>query len=86
MIDDTTVDSMTASMGEEAVATVAAYRRMHSDYSPTFIVSAAMGARFVRGTYLLADQQSRTATAPVYVYRLTWETPVADGAPEAPIR
>ncbi|MEL7197925.1 MAG: carboxylesterase/lipase family protein [Pseudomonadota bacterium] len=84
MIDDATLDSMTASMGKEAVATVAAYRCMYPDYSPTHIASAAMGARFVRGTYLLADQQSRTATAPVYVYRLTWETPVADGALKSP--
>lgn len=84
MIDDAALDGMAASMGSEAVATVAAYREMYPDYSPTYIASAAMGARFVRGTYLLADQQSRTAEAPVYVYRLSWETPVADGALKAP--
>lgn len=84
MIDDAALDAMVATMGDEAVAAVSAYREMHPDYSPTHIASAAMGARFVRGTYLLADQQSRTAQAPVYVYRLTWETPVGDGILKSP--
>ena len=83
-IDDTTLDAMTRGMGDQAVAAVAAYRKIYPDYSPTHIASAAMGARFVQGTYLLADQQSRTAEAPVYVYRLTWETPVAGGMLKAP--
>ena len=83
-IDDATLDTMAAGMGEQAVAAIAAYREMHPDYSPTHIASAALGARFVQGTYLLADQQSRTADAPVYVYRLTWETPVADGMLRSP--
>ena len=84
LVDNATVDAMVAGMGEEAVATLAAYREMFPDYSPTHVASAAMGARFVRGTYILADQQSRTAEAPVFVYRLTWETPVADGMLKSP--
>ena len=84
LVDNATVDAMVAGMGEEAVATLAAYRDMYPDYSPTHVASAAMGARFVRGTYILADQQSRTAEAPVFVYRLTWETPVADGMLKSP--
>ena len=83
-IDDAALDGMSQAMGDEAVAAVAAYRAMYPDYSPTHIASAAMGARFVRGTYLLADQQSRSASAPVYVYRLTWETPVAGGMLRSP--
>ena len=75
---------MAAGMGGQAVAAIAAYREMHPDYSPTHIASAALGTRFVQGTYLLADQKSRTADAPVYVYRLTWETPVADGMLRSP--
>ena len=83
-IDNATLDAMAQGMGEQVVNVVAAYREMHPDYSPTYIASAALGARFVQGTYTLADQQSRTAEAPVYVYRLTWETPVADGMLKAP--
>lgn len=83
-IDNATLDAMSATMGDGAAETVEAYRKAFPDYSPTYIASAAMGARFVRGTYLQADQQSRSATAPVYVYRLMWETPVGDGALKSP--
>ncbi len=83
-IDDAQLDGMAAMMGDGAKEAVAAYRAMYPDYSPTHIASAAMGGRFVRGTYILADQQSRTAEAPVYVYRLTWETPVAGGLLKSP--
>lgn len=83
-IDDTMLDAMAAGMGKQAQAAVAAYRAMYADYSATHIASAAMGTRFVQGTHILADQQSRTARAPVYVYRLTWETPVGDGMLKSP--
>ncbi|MCR2833516.1 carboxylesterase/lipase family protein [Parerythrobacter lacustris] len=83
-IDEAGLKGMAAMLGEEVAAAVDAYRAMYPDYSPTDIASMAMGTRFVRGTYLLADQQSRTATAPVYVYRLTWETPVGGGILRSP--
>lgn len=83
-IDEEGLKGMAAMLGEDAVAAVDAYRAMYPDYSPTHIASMAMGTRFVRGTYLLADQQARTASAPVYVYRLTWETPVGDGILRSP--
>ncbi|WP_328600506.1 carboxylesterase/lipase family protein [Pontixanthobacter aquaemixtae] len=83
-IDEAGVTGMAAMMGEDAVAAVDAYRAMYPEYSPTHIASLALGTRFVRGTYLLADQQARTASAPVYVYRLTWETPVGGGILRSP--
>ena len=83
-LDDAALDAMAASMDEDFAKTVAAYRSVFPDYSPTHIASAALGRRFVNGTYLLADQQSRSASAPVFVYRLTWETPVAGGALKSP--
>ena len=79
-----TLDAMTGAMGEQAVAAVAAYRKRYPDYSPTHLAAIAMGTRFVRGTYLLADQQAKTASAPVYVYRLTWETPIGGGMLRTP--
>ena len=84
MIDDAALNAMAAGMGPQAAAAVEAYREMHPDYSATHLASAALGIRFVQGTYLLADQQSRTANAPVFVYRLTWETPVANGMLRSP--
>ncbi|MXO87057.1 carboxylesterase family protein [Altererythrobacter aurantiacus] len=83
-LDEATLEMMSGAMGEQAVAAVAAYREMYPDYSPTHLASAAMGSRFVQGSYLLADQQSRSADAPVYVYRLTWETPVGGGILRSP--
>jgi len=79
-----TLSAMTGAMGEQAVAAVAAYRERYPDYSPTHLAAIAMGTRFVRGTYLLADQQAKTASAPVYVYRLTWETPIGGGMLRTP--
>ena len=79
-----TLDAMTGAMGEQAVAAVAAYRKRYPDYSPTHLAAIAMGTRFVRGTYLLADQQAKTASAPVYGYRLTWETPIGGGMLRTP--
>ena len=79
-----TLSAMTGAMGEQAVAAVAAYRKRYPDYSPTHLAAIAMGTRFVRGTYLLADQQAKTASAPVYVYRLTWETPIGGGMLRSP--
>ncbi|MEL7730718.1 carboxylesterase/lipase family protein [Citromicrobium bathyomarinum] len=79
-----TLNAMTGAMGEQAVAAVAAYRKRYPDYSHTHLAAIAMGTRFVRGTYLLADQQAKTASAPVYVYRLTWETPIGGGMLRSP--
>ncbi|MEL7737960.1 carboxylesterase/lipase family protein [Citromicrobium bathyomarinum] len=79
-----TLNAMTGAMGEQAVAAVEAYRKRYPDYSPTHLAAIAMGTRFVRGTYLLADQQAKTASAPVYVYRLTWETPIGGGMLRTP--
>ncbi|MXP08958.1 carboxylesterase family protein [Altererythrobacter halimionae] len=83
-LTEDTLTAMTGAMGEQAVAAVAAYRARYPDYSPTHLAAIAMGARFVRGTYLLADQQAKTASAPVYVYRLTWETPIGGGMLRTP--
>ena len=43
-----------------------------------------MSARFVVGSYALADAQARLGGAPVFVYRLTYETPVNGGIFRSP--
>ena len=83
-IDEAQMLAMAGMSGPGGTATVEAYRKMYPDYSPTHIASMTLGTRFVRGTYLMADQQSRTAQAPVFVYRLTWETPVGGGMLRSP--
>lgn len=83
-IDEAQMKAIAGMSGPTGTAAVEAYRAMYPDYSPTHIASMAMGTRFVRGTFIMADEQARTATAPVYVYRLTWETPVGGGMLRSP--
>ncbi|WP_298023233.1 carboxylesterase/lipase family protein [uncultured Parasphingopyxis sp.] len=83
LIDDAALDRMAATFGENGPALIANYREENPDYSPTHIANRAMSARFVQGSYILADAQAR-AGAPVYMYRLTWETPVNGGIFRSP--
>ena len=78
-LTDAALDQMAATFGEQGPELVSVYRQENPDYSPTHIANRAMGARFVTGTYTLADAQARLGGAPVYVYRLTWETPANNG-------
>ncbi|HVS64274.1 MAG TPA: carboxylesterase/lipase family protein [Thermoanaerobaculia bacterium] len=79
VLTDEALDQMAKTFGEHGPELVAAYRKENPDYSPTHVANRAMGARFVVGTYTLADAQARLGGAPVYVYRLTWETPANGG-------
>ena len=83
-LTDAALDQMAPSFGEQGAELVAAYRKENPDYSPTHIANRAMSARFVTGTYTLADAQARLGGAPVYVYRLTWETPANGGIFRSP--
>lgn len=83
-LTDAALDQMAKGFGDHGPALVEAYRKENPDYSPTHIANRAMGARFVTGTYALADAQSRLGGAPVYVYRLTWETPANGGIFKSP--
>ena len=83
-LDRATLDAMAQSMGPEAAATVAWLKAQKPDESPTYIANSAMTWRFAQGSYTIADQIARAGGAPVYVYKLTWETPVAGGALRSP--
>ncbi len=83
VLTDEMLDAMAPQFGDSAPELIANYRAENPDYSPTHIANRAMGARFVQGSYILADAQARSG-APVYVYRLTWETPVNGGIFRAP--
>jgi para-nitrobenzyl esterase len=55
------------------------YRRLHPDRSPSdlyFEITTDRGIGF--GSTILAERKSRQA-APVFLYRLEWETPVLEG-------
>ncbi len=74
-----------AAAGEKGEALVAALRETFPDYSPTHLVcqvrtATTMWANSVR----LAERKHDRGAAPVYMYLLTWETPVARGDLKSP--
>ncbi len=83
-LDEDGLAKMVAGMGPTGPALAAAYKAENPDYTPTHIANRVMGARFVTGSYLLADQKVRKGGAPVYMYRLTWETPANGGILRSP--
>ncbi len=83
-LDATTLDAMAKGMGPEAAATVAYLKAQNPQESPTYIANSAMTWRFAQGSYVIADQIAKAGGAPVYVYKLTWETPVAGGLLRTP--
>ena len=82
-LTDETLSQMAATFGPAGSDLIAAYRELEPDYSPTYLANRALTARFIQGSYVIADAQS-AAGAPVYVYRLTWETPVNGGIFKTP--
>ena len=83
-LDAATLDTMAQGMGPEAEATVAWLKAQKPGESPTYIANSAMTWRFAQGSYTIADQIARAGGAPVFVYKLTWETPVAGGVLRSP--
>lgn len=83
-LDAATLDAMAGAMGPDAAKVVAHLKAQNPNESPTYIANSAMTWRFAQGSYVIADQIARAGGAPVYVYKLTWETPVAGGVFRSP--
>lgn len=83
-LDNAALDRMAPMFGPGAAELVANYRKEHPGYTPSHIANSVMGARFVQGTYTLADRKAEQKGAPVYVYRLTYDTKVQGGIYKAP--
>jgi para-nitrobenzyl esterase len=62
---------------------LAAYREVYPEYSPTHLMSIISSSRFVHGSEVLAERKA-AQKAPVYMYFVTWETPVNDGMFRSP--
>ena len=74
-----------AAAGDKAEALVAELRKVHPDYSPTYLVSAAQTATGMwLGSITIAERKAAQKAAPAYVYMLTWETPVSRGRLKCP--
>jgi len=71
--------------GERAEELVAALRRAYPDYSDTHIYSAIGTVSGMWGNSVkLAERKAAQGAAPVFMYLLTWETPVAKGRLRSP--
>lgn len=71
--------------GDKAQALVEALRAEFPDYSPSHLASAAQTAMGMwSGSLTLAERKAAQKGAPVYMYLLAWETPVAKGRLRSP--
>nr|MBP7649131.1 carboxylesterase/lipase family protein [Phenylobacterium sp.] len=74
-----------AAAGEKAEALVAELRKVHPDYSPTYLTAAVQTATGMwLGSITIAERKAAQKAAPAYVYMLTWETPVSRGRLKSP--
>ncbi len=72
-------------VGDKAPALTAALRQAFPDYSPSHLVAAIQTATGMwLGSVTLAERKAAQQAGPVYMYMLTWETPVARGALRSP--
>jgi para-nitrobenzyl esterase len=79
---------MTTPFGPKGAALTDAWRKIRPDYSPTYLLTAAISSNFaMAGSVKLAERKAALAAAggaPVYMWTLTWETPVAHGIFKTP--
>ena len=74
-----------ASAGDKADALVTLFRELHPDNGPSHLISDVQTATGMwAGSITLAERKAAQNAAPVYMYQLTWETPVARGRLKSP--
>jgi len=74
-----------AAVGDKAEALVAALRAAYPDYSPTHLICAVQTAAMMwANSITLAERKAAQGGAPVHMYMMTWETPVARGSLKCP--
>ena len=74
-----------APLGTKGPALVDAWRKVRPDYSPTYLFIAAISSNFaMRGSITLGERKAAQHAAPVFMWYMTWETPVANGLFKSP--
>jgi para-nitrobenzyl esterase len=74
-----------AQAGDKADALVALFRRLHPGNGPSHLISDVQTATGMwAGSITLAERKAAQKAAPVFMYQLTWETPVARGRLKSP--
>jgi para-nitrobenzyl esterase len=70
--------------GPNGSAILAALRKAHPDYSPTYLMAQMMTTTFMWGSSVMLATRKAAQSAPVYMYQLTWETPIGGGIFKTP--
>ena len=71
--------------GAKAEPLIAAFRKLHPDYSPSYLLNQVLTANAMfAGSITLAERKAAQKGAPVYMYYLVWETPVANNLFKSP--
>ena len=71
--------------GPHSDEVIAALRKAYPDYSPTYLMAALItSTTMLSGSFTIAERKVSQKSAPVYMYRLVWETSVAGGALKCP--
>jgi para-nitrobenzyl esterase len=72
-------------VGAKAEALLAAFRKLHPDYSPAYLLNQVLTATAMwAGSITLAERKAAQNAAPVYMYQLIWNTPVRNGQLKSP--
>ena len=74
----------TTAVGERGAQLIAELKKVFADYSPTHLVSAIGTASGMWGNSIRLAERKAAQGAPVFMYLLTWETPVARGRLKSP--
>jgi para-nitrobenzyl esterase len=71
--------------GPKSDALLAALRKTYPGYSPSYLNAQVLTSTFMLGDSIrLAERKAAQNAAPVYMYQLTWETPVGAGVFKSP--
>jgi len=85
LTDAQLVERAKAIAGAKAEPLIAAFRKLHPDYSPTYLLNQVLTANTMfAGSITLAERKSAQKAAPAYMYYLVWETPVVNGLFKTP--
>ncbi len=69
----------------KAPALIEAWRKIRPDFSPTYLFTAMASSTFAMGgSITLADRKVALGKAPVFMWQMEWETPVANGLFKSP--
>ncbi len=85
MTEDDLQTRTVRAVGDKAPALIAELKKAFPDYSPSHLVAAVQTAGMMwLGSITLAERKAAQKAGPVYMYLMTWETPVARGKLRSP--